>query len=441
MITPRIMMRMTLAAALVLIAAQNAECQTATTTTEGVRRYVVTDYGVRADEPVLPQTEKLQAVIDMAAEEGGGVVTIPEGTYVSGALFFRQGTHLRIERGGTLKGIDDIAHYPIGRTRMEGRTLNYFSALVNADSIEGFSISGGGTIDGNGLRFWREFWLRRQYSKECTNLEAMRPRLIYISNCKDVSIDSVRMQNSAFWTLHIYRTERVRITNTTTFSPTAPVKAPSTDAIDLDNCRGVLIKGCRISVNDDAIALKGGKGVWADKDPDNGPNENIVIEDCDFGFVHSCLTLGSESVRDSNIVMRNCRVDGAARVIWLKFRPDTPQSYEDIRVDGISGRCKDFLVIRPWTQFFDKGERADMPASECRGLRISGVRVECDRLINIGASADYELSGFELSDIDARAADTTLNLSMVKNVKVRRVSLRPSGKAKDADGERAGEAE
>lgn len=436
-----ISMKMTLAAALIIIAAQRAEGQTATAMTEGARRYVVTDYGVRADEPVLPQTERLQAVIDRAAEEGGGVVTIPEGTYVSGALYFRQGTHLRIEKGGTLKGMDDIAHYPIGRTRMEGRTLNYFSALVNADGIEGFSISGGGTIDGNGLRFWREFWLRRQYNKACTNLEALRPRLIYISNCKDVSIDSVRMQNSAFWTLHIYRSERVRITNTTTFSPTAPVKAPSTDAIDLDNCRDVLIKGCKISVNDDAIALKGGKGAWADKDPDNGPNENIVIEDCDFGFVHSCLTLGSESVRDSNIVMRNCRVDGAARVIWLKFRPDTPQSYEGIRVEGISGRSKDFLVIRPWTQFYDKVARADMPVSECRGLRISGVRMECDRFVNIGESADYELSDFELSDIDVRAADTAMDLSMVKNVRMRRVSLQPSGKAKGDGGEKSGEAE
>lgn len=434
-------MKKILAAALVIAASLRAECQTAAYGLEMARRYVVTDYGVRADEPVLPQTEKIQAVIDRAAEEGGGVVVIPRGTYVSGALFFRQGTHLRIDKGGTLKGMDDIAHYPIVMTRMEGRTLKYFSALVNADGIEGFSISGEGTIDGNGHRFWREFWLRREYDKACTNLEALRPRLIYISNCKDVSIDGIRMQNSAFWTLHIYRAERVRITNTTTFSPTAPVKAPSTDAIDLDNCRDVLIRGCRISVNDDAIALKGGKGAWADKDPDNGPNENIVVEDCDFGFVHSCLTLGSESVRDSNIVMRNCRIDGAARVIWLKFRPDTPQSYEDIRVEGLSGRSKDFLVIRPWTQFYDKGERDDMPTSSCKGLKISGIRMECDRFWNVGASADYELSGFELSDIDVKAADTAVDASTVKGLRAERVSLQPSGKAKSPDGERAGEAE
>ncbi|MCQ7582420.1 glycosyl hydrolase family 28 protein, partial [Salmonella enterica] len=332
-------------------------CVMAAATPSAAKDYVVTDYGVRPDDSTLLQTDKLQAVIDLAAKEGGGVVAIPRGTYLSGALFFHQGTHLRIEYGGTLKGIDDIAHYPIRKTRIEGRTLQYFSALVNADGLDGFSISGSGTIDGNGLRFWREFWLRRQVDKNCTNIEALRPRLIYISNCTDVSISGVTMQNSPFWTLHIYRSERVRITGTTTFSPAAPVKAPSTDAIDLDNCRDVIIRGCRISVNDDAIALKGGKGTWADTDPDNGPNEDVMIEDCDFGFVHSCLTLGSESIRNKNIVMRNCRVDGANRVIWLKFRPDTPQLYEDIRVEGVTGRSREFIVVRPWTQFYDKGER------------------------------------------------------------------------------------
>lgn len=410
-------------------------------TVASAKDYVVTNYGVRPDEPTQPQTELLQAVIDRAASEGGGTIVIPRGTFMSGALFFRQGTNLRIDQGGTLKGIDDIAHYPIRRTRLEGQTIRYFSALVNADSISGFSISGRGTIDGNGLRFWREFWLRREVNKACTNLEALRPRLIYISNCTDVSIDSVTMQNSAFWTLHIYRSERIRITGTTTFSPAAPVKAPSTDAIDLDNCRDVVIRGCRISVNDDAIALKGGKGTWADTDPDNGPNEDVLIEDCDFGFVHSCLTLGSESVSDKNIVMRNCRVDGANRVLWLKFRPDTPQLYEDITVQGISGRSREFIVVRPWTQFYSKGDRPDMPKSQCMGLTINNIKIECGRFCNIGASADYELSDFTFRDVDAVSADTGFDLSMVHGAKVTNVKIRPSGNSESLDKERAGEAE
>ena len=65
----------------------------------GLKRYVVTDYGVDGYSSDV-QTKALQAVIDRAAQEGGGVVVIPRGTFVSGSLFFRPGTHLKIEEGG-----------------------------------------------------------------------------------------------------------------------------------------------------------------------------------------------------------------------------------------------------------------------------------------------------------------------------------------------------
>ena len=154
------------------------------------RQYVITDYGVKMDSTLL-QTEAIQSVIDRVAADGGGVVVIPRGTFLTGALFFRQGTHLHLVEGAMLKGIDAIKYYPVLKTRMEGQTLNYFAALVNADGINGFTISGQGTINGNGLRFWEEFWIRRKYNRQCTNLEALRPRLVYISNCTDVQVQDV----------------------------------------------------------------------------------------------------------------------------------------------------------------------------------------------------------------------------------------------------------
>ena len=65
------------------------------------RQYVVTDYGVMLGSSEV-QTQKIQAVIDRAASEGGGVVVIPQGTFMTGALFFKPGTHLHIAEGGTL---------------------------------------------------------------------------------------------------------------------------------------------------------------------------------------------------------------------------------------------------------------------------------------------------------------------------------------------------
>ena len=48
-------------------------------------KYKITDYSVVNDSTLI-QTEKIQAVIDQASSKGGGVVIIPKGTYLSGAL-------------------------------------------------------------------------------------------------------------------------------------------------------------------------------------------------------------------------------------------------------------------------------------------------------------------------------------------------------------------
>ncbi|MBR5464846.1 MAG: exopolygalacturonase [Alistipes sp.] len=376
-------------------------------------KYVVTDYGVVQDSTVL-QTEALQAVIDRAAEKGG-VVVIPKGVFLSGSLFFKQGTHLHLEEGAVLKGSDDIANFPIRETRIEGQTLNYFCALVNADHVDGFTISGKGAVDGNGLRYWRSFWLRRQVNPKCTNMDEMRPRLVYISNAKNVRLEGVTLRNSPFWTCHIYRSERVQIDGVHFFAPAKPVKAPSSDAIDLDVCRDVLVRNCYLSVNDDAIALKGGKGPWADQDPNNGMNERILIEDCTFGFCHSCLTCGSESIHNRNIVLRRIQVDQATRLLWLKMRPDTPQNYEYITVEQITGNVGSFLYIRPWTQFFDLKGREDMPMSYGRNVVMRNIAVSCKTFFNVRRADDqYRLSDFRFEHLKIKAENTACDRSQIE---------------------------
>ena len=387
-------------------------------------RFVVTDYGVVQDS-TLVQTAALQAVIDRAAQEGGGVVVVPEGVYLSGALFFRPGTHLHIERGGVLKGSDDISDFPIVDTRIEGQSLRYFAALVNADHVDGFTLSGEGAVDGNGARYWRSFWLRRKVNPACTNMDELRPRLVYISHSKNVQLQDVTLRNSPFWTTHLYRCDFVRLLDLRILAPFEPVKAPSSDAVDLDACTNVLIRGCYMSVNDDAVALKGGKGPWADTDPTNGANRNIIIEECTYGFCHSCLTCGSEAIHCRNIILRNCRIDRASRLLWLKMRPDTPQNYEHILVENISGNARSFLFIRPWTQFFDLKGREDMPLSTASFLTMRNIDLRCERFFDVKqADEQYRLSDFTFENLDIRAADTTCVRSAVSRFRWKRVSLR-----------------
>jgi len=386
------------------------------------KKYVITGYGVKNDSTTV-QTEAIQKVIDRAAGEGGGVIVIPQGTFLSGSLFFRQGTHLHVTKGGKLKGIDDIRHYKLTKTRMEGQTLNYFAALVNADGLDGFTITGEGTIDGNGKRFWEEFWIRRKYNPQCTNLEAMRPRLTYISNSKNVQVQDVHLINSPFWTNHLYRCEYVKFIGCTIFAPHAPVKAPSSDALDVDFCHDVLVHGCDISVNDDAIVMKGGKGTFVDKNPDNGANYNVIIQNCHYGFVHGCLTLGSESFEDRNIVLRNCHVKSAQRVLWLKMRPDTPQHYQYVAVEGITGNCGSFLVVRPWTQFYKKEDREDMPLSQCNNIYIRNISMTTKNFFDVGLSDKYALKDFTFENCTIQDQKQAFDKNLIGGCSVKNVII------------------
>ena len=393
------------------------------------KKYVVTDYGVRNYSEQV-QTEKIQAVIDRCAQEGGGVVVIPRGFVVSGSLFFKQGTHLYIEENGELRGSDRIRDFKLLKTRMEGQTLNYFAALVNADGVDGFTITGPGTINGNGQAYWEEFWIRRQFNRNCTNLEALRPRNVYISNSKNITVQDVRIINSPFWTNHLYKCENVRYLGCYIFAPTnnvTPVDpkrgAPSSDAIDLDVCKNVLVSGCYMSVCDDAVVLKGGKGTWADKDPDNGPCENIIVSDCTYGKVHGCMTLGSESLHDKNVIMRRCVVKDASRVLWLKMRPDTPQHYEYVRVEDFTGNCNSFLVVRPWTQFFKPEEREDMPLSQCNNIVIRNIQMDCKNFFDVGSSDKYRLKDFTFENIKVKDDKKAFDASLIENCQVKNVII------------------
>ena len=403
--------------------------QTASVDIESLgKKYVLTDYEIFADGRL--HTEEIQALIDQASANGGGVIVIPRGTFLTGGLHFKQGTHLYLEDGATLLGSDFIGDYPLGKTRIEGETCTYFGALINADGLDGFTISGKGTIDGNGLRYHKQFWLRRKWNRQCTNKDEQRPRLVYVSNCKNVQIEGVKLQNSAFWTTHIYNSENVKLLNLSIYSLGKPnhAKGPSTDAIDLDVVKNILVKGCFMSVNDDAIAMKGGKGPWADdptKTEGNGKNENVIIEDCTYGFCHGCLTLGSESIYNHNIILRRIKVDHATRLLWLKMRPDTPQRYEYVTVENITGNVGQFIFIQPWTQFYDLKDRKDPPMSYSDHITMRNCQMEVDNFFNVRKQDDqYKLSNFHFENLDIKVKkNADFNQSYVDGFTVKNVNV------------------
>jgi len=385
-------------------------------------QYVLTQHGILDDGKL--HTAEIQALIDTAAANGGGVIVVPAGTYMTGSLFFKQGVNLYVMAGGTLKGSDDISDYPVLETRIEGETCLYFAALINVDGVDGFTMCGPGVIDGNGLRSWKAFWLRRTWNPACTNKDEMRPRLVYISNSSNVLVADLHLQNSQFWTNHIYRSHHVKYLNCTIFSPAAPVKAPSTDAIDIDVCSDFLVKNCYLEVNDDSVVLKGGKGPWADTAPENGSNERIIIEDCTYGYCHGCLTCGSESIHNKNIIVRNIDVSVGDNLLWLKMRPDTPQRYEYITIEGIKGNIRRFVNITPWTQFYDLKGRKDIPLSYADHITMRDCDCKCETYFYVKPEkTQYELTNFVFENLNIETEEFGFSTDAVENMTIENVNV------------------
>ena len=375
------------------------------------QEYIISNYGVSNDSTTL-QTAAIQKVIDKAEANGGGTIVIPKGVYLTGALFFKPKTKLLLQEGARLKGSDHIDNYPLIPSRMEGRSIYYYAALINAYHVDSFQINGPGTIDGNGLKYWEYFWFYRdsvkQHGRSATNLEVHRPRLVFIWGSNNVTIKDVKLHNAGFWTTHLYQCTNVLIENCDIRSPFKPVKAPSTDGIDIDVCKKVTVRKCYISVNDDAVCIKGGKGPDAHKRGENGVVEDILIEDCVFGESHGTLTLGSESIHARNIVMRNCRMEHNTSILRLKMRPDTYQVYENIRIENITGKCGTIISMAPWTQFYDMGGSTEKPFAIVRNISFSNLNVQCKTVGAMQGNPADTVSNILFKNITANAEKAEL---------------------------------
>ncbi len=386
--------------------------------------FPVTDFGATADDATL-DTEAIQKAIDTAHEKGGGRVVLPKGTVRSGSIFLKQNVELHIPADAVLLGSNNIADYPKRPTRIEGHFPEWRLALINAQNLTGVRITGSGKIDGNGILFWAAFWQRRKENRNLTNLEIERPRMFLIDRCNDVRIEGLTLRDSGFWNVHLYRCRDVVLEGLDIASPGqgSVIRAPSTDGIDIDSCQNVTVRRCKISVDDDCIALKGTKGPLALQDESSPPVENILIEDCEFGSGHGVLTCGSEATIVRNVTVRNCTIRGENNIVRLKMRPDTPQLYENLLfenlvLDSTGGRLFD---VKPWTQFFDlKGH--PLQPSVAKNVTVRNVTGRYGSLGILNPNSIDTVDGITLENINVTLTDPKLELGeVVKNLEAKNV--------------------
>jgi alpha-L-rhamnosidase len=345
---------------------------------EASEEALITKFGAKADGTTI-NTQAIQAAIDHLASRRGGTVIVPQGTFISGALFFKPKVKLHLQSGAVLQCSTDMANFPAQRTRIEGHFEEHFNpALINVKNCDGFQLTGEGTLDGAGRPIWDLFWKLRNASPERSNFPNVgvpRARLALIESSRNVKVEGVTFKDSQFWNLHIYHCDGVTVSKTRFEVPDDYKQAPSTDGIDLDSSRNVTIDGCYFSITDDCIAAKGSKGPHAAQDKDSPPVEHIRIRNCIYKRGGGVLTLGSEATIVRDVVVENCRIIGNVRIATLKLRPDTPQLYEDITFRNITSEAMApaIVAVQPWSQYANLQGEAP-PHSVVRNVSFIGIK-------------------------------------------------------------------
>src|SRR6476646_3297627 len=243
---------------------------------------------------VTNSTRAIQQAIDDCAKDNSGTVTFKPGQYVTGALFLKSNVYLKINEGVTLLGSQDDADYPSIPTRVAGIEMTWPAGLINVNDQRNVKLSGGGTVDGRGDKWWDKYWaLRREYEPKglrwASDYDAERVRLMVIWKSSDVSVENVNLKRSGFWTVQVVYSDHVTVDGV----KITDNKGPSTDGVDIDSSSYVLVQNCDIDNNDDDICLKAGRDY--DGLRVNRPTEYVVIRNNITRRGGGMVSFGSET--------------------------------------------------------------------------------------------------------------------------------------------------
>jgi polygalacturonase len=313
--------------------------------------------GIKLNTVLINKTiEKLNA-------NGGGTLLFPAGKYLTGAIKMKSNITIELEAGATLLFSDNFDDYlPYVEMRHEGIMMKSFSPLIYAVDAENITIKGEGKIDGQGKKWWDEFFrviidLKNNGKRDINKYQTMwdqvndakvigseinedyaealqrrffRPPFIQPIRCKNVRIEGITIVNSPFWTVNPEFCENVTVDRVTIANPLSP----NTDGINPESCRYVHISNCHISVGDDCITLKSGRDLQARKL--GWANENITITNCTMLAGHGGVVIGSEmSGGVKKVVISNCVFDGTDRGIRIKSTRGRGGVVEDIQISNI----------------------------------------------------------------------------------------------------------
>jgi len=308
---------------------------TSTTALFNVRTYGAVGDGKHLETAAINQT------VAACAKAGGGTVYLPPGKYLTGTIVLKSHVTLDLDTGATLLGSENPEDYPLCQDPWGGNQSE-IASLIYAEDAENVTITGRGTINGQGQIWWKRQWLAfpkkgmpgaktPEEQAEAKKISHGRPQLIRLVRCHDVVIEQLNLTNSPSWNVHPLFCEFVRVDGVTI---STPVPSPNTDGINPESCRNVQIINCRIDTGDDCVTLKSGINEIGRRM--GKPDENITIANCVMMKGHGGVTIGSEmSGGVHNVTVANCVFQGTDIGIRVKAQRGRGNVVEGLTVANI----------------------------------------------------------------------------------------------------------
>ena len=275
------------------------------------RIYNVVDYGAVGNK-IVDDAKAIQQAIDECSANGGGTVLLPANhTFMSGPLCLKSNVNLHLEATAVLLANPDEGIYKLsafGENRGEGMMWIY------ANGADNISITGKGTIHGNGIAFMGKELDDSYELKPVTTFDP-RPHVLTLTDVKNLTIRDITIRDGAYWTVHLIGCDGAVIDGISLLNN---LKIRNGDGIDLDHSRNVRISNCHITSGDDCICLKNRREF-----EQYGPCHDITVTNCVMTSRSCAIKIGSENM-DSiyNVVFDNCVITRSNRGLGIQNRDE-----------------------------------------------------------------------------------------------------------------------
>lgn len=279
--------------------------------------YDVTDFGAVGNGRKM-NTASIQKAIDKCFSDGGGVVTIPAGDYLTGSIQLKSRVTLHLGPGSRLIGSTRMSDYPeIGYLHNE---LGEVKSLIWAMNAEQVAITGDGEIDFKGESFMdfdsynvnlaiekTDNYNDRQKKEAVVRFKERPNQPVFFHQCQDVRVNGIKMRNAPCWTLTLSDCRRAIISSIVIDNNP---QISNSDGIHLSASKDVLITDCELYAGDDCVAIT------CITDWEN-TSENIVVANSVFSSRSACVRVGHQASKVRNVTVSNIVMKESNRGVAL----------------------------------------------------------------------------------------------------------------------------